>query len=94
MDKQIIIRPIITEKSSMLGGNNTYVFKVIPSANKIEIRKNVEKLFNVKVETVRTLNVKPRKKRVGRYSGMSAGWKKAMVTLKENYKIDNFEKLS
>jgi len=93
MDKQIIVKPIITEKSSILGADNRYVFKVIKSANKIEIRKAVESTFGVKVTDVNTLNVKSKKKRMGRHEGRTSEWKKAMVTLQEGNKIDNFEKL-
>ncbi|OGI05900.1 MAG: 50S ribosomal protein L23 [Candidatus Margulisbacteria bacterium GWF2_35_9] len=93
MDKQIIIKPIITEKSSILGADNRYVFKVIKSANKIEIRKAVESLFSVKVKDVNTLNVRSKKKRMGKHMGQTSEWKKAMVTLQEGNKLENFEKL-
>lgn len=93
MNKQVIVKPIITEKSSILGAENRYVFKVIKSANKIEIRKAIESLFNVKVNAVNTLNVRSKKKRMGKHTGCTSEWKKAMVTLKEGNKIENFEKL-
>jgi large subunit ribosomal protein L23 len=93
MDKEIIISPVITEKSSVLGLENKYVFKVVSAATKIEIRKAVETVFDVKVNAVNTLNVKPKKKRVGRYLGKTSSWKKAVVTLAEGSKINDFEKL-
>ncbi len=62
--------------------------KVDPGANKIEIMDAVEKLFNVKVAKVRTANMHGKKKRVGKYIGHTSNWKKAVVTLKEGYKID------
>lgn len=94
MGKQIIIRPVITEKSSTsLGNENKYVFEVLKSANKIEIRKAVESVFGVKVTSVNTLNVRAKEKRLGRFIGKSSAWKKAVVSLKDGDKIDGFEKL-
>lgn len=93
MDKQIIVQPIITEKSSVLGSENKYVFRVLRNANKIEIRDAVEKVFNVKVEAVNTINMKPKRKRLGRFMGQTSRWKKAVVTLKSGQTIENFEKL-
>ena len=87
--RDIIKAPIITEKSSDLAQNhNTYVFSVDVKANKTEIKEAVEKLFNVKVESVNTINVKPRKKRVGRYVGKTNRVKKAIVKLKEGSSIE------
>jgi len=87
--KDIIKSPIITEKSSDLKKDNLkYVFKVALNTNKIEIKQAIEALFKVKVSKVNTLNVKPKKKRVGRYQGLTSRYKKAMVTLKEGEKID------
>lgn len=94
MYKQVIIKPIITEKSSLLGAQNKYVFQVSTNVNKIEIRKAIEDLFNVKVSGVNTLNVPGKKKRLGRFEGMTSAWKKAVITLKDGYKIENFEKLA
>ncbi len=76
--------PCLTEKSNQLLENSgQVVFRVSPSANKIEIKQAVERNFNVKVAGVRTARVRGRKKRVGRYSGVTAEWKKAFVTLSE-----------
>lgn len=87
--KDVIIAPVITEKAAALGANGkTYVFKVAKSANKIEIKSEIERLFNVKVESVRTLNTKAKDKRVGRYTGKTKTYKKAIVTLADGYAIE------
>lgn len=89
MKKYDIIKgPIITEKSSEIAQNNQITFSVDVKANKIEIKNAVEKLFNVKVESVNTINVRPKKKRVGRYPGKTNKVKKAIVTLKEGSSIE------
>ena len=68
--RDIIKAPVITEKSADLAQNeNKYTFRVDPRANKTQIKQAIESIFNVKVESVNTINVKPRKKRVGRYVG-------------------------
>lgn len=85
--RDIIIAPIITEKSASLEAQNTYVFKVDVKANKTSIKQAIEKIFNVKVKEVRTVNSHPKKKRVGRYTGMTNNYKKAYVTLKEGNSI-------
>lgn len=85
---EIIKAPVITEKSGMLGQKQQYVFKVDPKAKKTEIKVAIEKLFNVKVDKICTINVVPKKKRVGRYSGLSNRSKKAIVTLKEGQTIE------
>ena len=86
---EIIKAPVITEKSStMLAQEGKYAFKVDPRANKTEIKMAIEKLFNVKVEEISTINVVPKKRRVGRYSGMSNRCKKAIVKLAEGQTID------
>ena len=84
----VIIAPVVTEKSMTLKNNNVYTFKVASSANKIQIKEAIEKIFNVKVTAIRTINVKPKKRRVGRYTGMTNRSKKAIVTLKEGQTID------
>lgn len=90
MKKYDIIKgPIITEKSSEVAQNNNQItLSVDTKANKIEIKDAVEKLFNVKVENVNTINVRPKKKRVGRYPGKTNKVKKAIVTLKEGSSIE------
>ncbi len=85
---EIIKAPVITEKSAQLAQEGKYAFKVDPRANKTEIKMAIEKLFNVKVEEISTINVVPKKRRVGRYSGMSNRCKKAIVKLAEGQTID------
>ena len=85
----IIKAPIITEKSANITSNDRkYVFKVDVRANKTQIKQAIENIFKVKVDSVHTINVKPKKKRVGRYTGMTSKYKKAIVTLALNNKID------
>ena len=86
--RDIIKAPIITEKSSDLAKNNTYVFSVDVRANKTQIKQAIEKIFNVQVENVNTINVKPKKKRVGRYVGKTKKVKKAIIKLKEGSSIE------
>ena len=87
--RDIIKAPIITEKSSDLAQNkNTITFSVATDANKVQIKQAVEKIFNVKVESVNTVNVKPKKKRVGRYVGKTNKVKKAIVKLREGSSIE------
>lgn len=83
MKSDIIYAPVITEKTSALAQNNTYVFKVAKAANKIQIKQAIEETFGVKVLSVNTLNTKPKKKRVGRYTGTRKTYKKAIITLSE-----------
>ncbi|HEY8436618.1 MAG TPA: 50S ribosomal protein L23 [Haloplasmataceae bacterium] len=90
--RDIIKRPVITEKSSdLIEAENKYTFVVDKKANKIEIKEAVEKLFNVKVLKVNTINVKPKKRRMGRYVGYRSGYKKAIVQLAEGDTIELFE---
>ena len=87
----IIKRPIITEKSMAATAEKKYTFEVAKDANKIEIAKAVEEIFDVKVAKVNTLNVQGKMKRVGRYpAGRRASWKKAMVTLTADSKTIEF----
>ena len=85
--------PHLSEKSMFVKEqNNVYVFRVLPNANKIEIKQAVEAHFGVEVTDVRTANVKPKKRRVGRFLGKTAGWKKAYVTVKPGSgEIEYFE---
>jgi large subunit ribosomal protein L23 len=89
--RDIIIRPVVTEKSMSLLEENKYTFIVDLKANKIEIRKAVEDLFNVKVDKVRTMRVKGKTKRVRNRWGKAPDRKKAIVTLKAGDKIQLFE---
>ena len=77
----IILAPVITEKSAAMEAEGKYVFKVANKANKTEVRQAIEKKFNVKVEKVNIVNSHPKHKRVGRYEGMTSRYKKAIVTL-------------
>ena len=85
---EILKAPVITEKSENEKANGKYTFKVHPRANKLEIKEAIEKIFNVKVTSIRTINVKPKKRRVGRYTGLTNRTKKAIVTLAEGQTID------
>ena len=86
--RDIIKAPIITEKSSTLAQNNVITFSVDVKANKTQIKQAVENIFDVKVESVNTVNVKPKKKRVGRYVGKTNKVKKAYVKLQEGSSIE------
>jgi large subunit ribosomal protein L23 len=88
----IVLRPIITEKSTLLkDAGNQYIFEVQRDANKIEIKKAVEKLFKVKVVSVNIANMEGKKKRLGRFEGKKPDWKKAVVKLSPKDKITIFE---
>jgi len=90
--RQVIRRPLITEKGTLVRElNNQIVFEVARDATKVEIRQAVEKLFNVKVIKVRTLNYKGKRKRLGLVMGRRNHWKKAYVTLAPGHSIDFFE---
>ena len=85
---EIIKAPVITEKSQIAKSEGKYTFKVTPKATKTEIKEAIEKIFNVKVSAIRTINVKPKKRRVGRYTGLTTRYKKAIVSLAEGQTID------
>lgn len=88
--QDIILRPIITEESMMGTAYKKYSFKVAKNATKPEIKEAVEKLFDVKVEKVNTLNCKGHLRRYGRFEGYTSAWKKAVVTLTEDSKTIEF----
>jgi len=89
---QVLVRPVVTEKSTALNAEaNKYVFEVAVRANKKEIRRAVEQFFGVKVLDVRTMNMKGKPKRQGMFAGRRSDWKKAVVTLSPNDKIDMFD---
>jgi large subunit ribosomal protein L23 len=98
-NEDVIRRPLITEKNTWLMERDQYSFEVAPDANKIQIREAVERLFNVRVKAVNTLNVKakPRSRAIrrgrGRISGHERAWKKAVVTLFPGQRIDIFEQV-
>lgn len=89
--RDLLIRPVITEKTSVMMQDNKYTFKVPLTANKTEIRQAVEKIFNVKVEKVNTVRVLGKAKRMGRYVGKRSDYKKAIVKLAEGNTIQIFE---
>lgn len=90
--QEIIIRPVVTEKSMIGAADKKYTFKVAKSANKIEIKKAVEELFKCKVEKVTTVNVRGKLRRRGRTEGYTPAWKKAYVTLtKDSKNLEFFE---
>ena len=82
--EEIIVRPIVTEKSSSNVAQGKYTFEVAKKATKVQIANAVEKLFNVKVLNVNTITVKGKEKRVGAHTGMTSDWKKAIVTIDTN----------
>ncbi|MCL2632632.1 MAG: 50S ribosomal protein L23 [Coriobacteriia bacterium] len=88
--RQVIIRPVITERSYDLVNDNRYTFEVAKTANKVEIGQAIEAIFNVKVIKVNTLNVKAKPKRVRYAKGLTRTWKKAIVTLADGDTIEAF----
>lgn len=87
----VLKKPVLTEKSLLLQQNeNKYTFDVDLTANKTEVKVAVEKMFDVKVESVNIMNVKPKTKRMGRYVGKTKRRRKAIVKLKEGYSINLF----
>ena len=86
----IIKRPVVTEQSMMQMQEKKYTFEVKKSANKIEIKKAVEEIFGVKVESVNTMNMLGKVKRMGRNEGRRASWKKAIVKLTADSKTIEF----
>ncbi len=89
--RDILVKPIITEKTTALMEEGKYTFRVPLAANKIEIRQAVEQIFKVKVEAVNTMRYEGKMKRLGRYQGRRSDWKKAIVTLKPGETIEFFE---
>ncbi|HEV3319655.1 MAG: 50S ribosomal protein L23 [Solirubrobacteraceae bacterium] len=91
---QVIIRPVVSEKSYVLSAANRYTFRVHPDAHKTQIRQAVQELFDVRVVEVRTLSVKSKPKRRGTVSGRTRTWKKAIVQLREGESIPIFHGLA
>jgi len=85
---EIIMNMIRTEKGTNMLAENKYLFRVVPSANKIEIKKAVEEIYSVKVDSVNVINVRGKKKRVRYREGLTSAWKKAVVTLKPDNRIE------
>jgi large subunit ribosomal protein L23 len=88
---EVIRRPLVTEKNTMLQSQNKYAFEVDKASNKIQVKEAVEKAFKVTVIAVNMISVRGREKRVGRRIVASSPWKKAVVTLKTGDKIQIFE---
>ena len=88
---EVLRRPVITEKSTMLGDQGQYVFEVARDANKIEIRRAVETVFKVNVQSVNVSHVRGKMRRMGRSMGLTSSWKKAVVTLRQGQKIELFQ---
>jgi large subunit ribosomal protein L23 len=88
--RQVILRPIITERSFDLSNDNRYTFEVAKQANKVEIGQAVETIFGVRVLKVNTLSVSRKPKRVRYAKGYTRSWKKAIVTLAEGDTIEAF----
>lgn len=88
--RDILIRPIVTEKSTDLMAENKYTFEVDMRANKTQIKDAVEEIFKVEVEKVNTSRVRGKLRRMGRHEGYTSDWKKAVVTLKPGHSIEVF----
>ena len=88
--EEIIVRPVITEKTNIMIGEGKYTFVVNKKATKVEVRMAVEQLFSVKVLSVSTVNYKGKKKRLGRFEGYRANWKKAVVKIDTQAKPDSY----
>lgn len=88
---EVLRRPLITEKSTMLQGQNKYVFAVATDANKAQIKEAVQTAFNVTVKSVNVQMVHGKVRRMGRHVGQRPDWKKAIVTLLPGQKIEFFE---
>ena len=88
---EILVRPLITEKSMKLVDEGKYTFEVKQGANKVEVKKAVEELFKVDVTAVNMMNTQRKRRRVGKYEGLRPAVQKAIVTLAEGQKLDVFE---
>ena len=88
---EVLLAPVVSEKSYSLIGDGKYVFRVHPDAHKTQVRQAVEELFGVKVQGVNMLKVQAKPKRRGLIKGVKPGWKKAIVQLREGESIEIFE---
>jgi large subunit ribosomal protein L23 len=92
--EEVIKRPVVTEKGvAKKEAERTLCFEVAPAANKVQIRAAVERIFKVKVESVRTVSNTGKLRRRGRFSGYRSDWKKAYVTLKEGQKVPEYAEI-
>ncbi|ATZ17733.1 50S ribosomal protein L23 [Mesoplasma melaleucae] len=85
---EVIKKPVLTEKSFLGHANGVYTFLVDRKANKVQIKKTFEEIFEVKVESVRTMNYDGKEKRMGRFVGKTNNYKKAIITLKDGESLD------
>ena len=90
--KRTLQSPYITEKATAISKENKYIFKVWPEANKTEVKKSIEKKYNVDVESIKVINVKRKKRRLGKHMGWKKGFKKAIIEVKEGQKIEILSK--
>jgi large subunit ribosomal protein L23 len=88
---EVLIAPVVSEKSYSLIGDRKYTFRVHEDAHKTQVRQAVEQLFDVKVQSVNIIKVRSKPKRRGMMSGRRPGWKKAIVQLREGHEIEIFE---
>jgi len=88
---EVLIKPVVSEKTTGLMEENKYTFQVDKNANKIEIKHAVETIFKVDVTDVKTMNVRGKMKRQGRTQGLTPSWKKAIVTLQSGQRLPIFE---
>ncbi|RMD59472.1 50S ribosomal protein L23 [Candidatus Parcubacteria bacterium] len=88
---QVLLRPVITEKATLLGSENKYVFAVAPKANKIEIAKAIEVIYGVRPVSINIIKVKGKKVRYGRIQGRRKDWKKAIITLPTGKTLNVYE---
>jgi large subunit ribosomal protein L23 len=89
-----VVRPVVSEKSTMLGDQGKYVFEVAPNANKIQIKQAIEEAFaekKIQVTAINILRVPGKMRRLGRHRGMTRSWKKAIVTLRPGQRLELFE---
>jgi len=92
--RTIVRKALITEKGTVLREvRNVYSFEVARDANKIEIQRAIESIFRVKVVEVRTMQMRGKEKRMGRFAGRRNDWKKALITLQPDQKIELFEQI-
>ncbi len=89
---KVLISPHISEKGTAISKQDQYIFRVAPKANKTEIKKAVESLYGVNVLSVNTVKIPKKKRRLGKISGFKKGYKKAIIKIKKNQKIDIFPK--
>jgi large subunit ribosomal protein L23 len=88
---EVLIKPLITEKNTMLGAQGKYTFKIDRRANKTQVKEAVETIFKVNVTAVNTISVPSKTRRVGRTIGKTQPWRKAVVTLRAGQRIEIFE---